>query len=138
MTARSFHIGDLLTVVDGRLVSPNHIGGVYEVVDFVTGQQHMTHQLGRAAQVVKPWLLEQHPWLTDVEFSYEIPDGASNEQAGDIIATWLAGEAAVWGEFHEVEPMPFGAYVGREPIAELREMAPHAEIISVELPGDES
>lgn len=137
MSTRSFHIGDLLTVSDGRLVSPNHIGGVYEVVDFVTGQQHMTHQLGRAAEAIRPWLLGQHPWLADVQFTYVIPDGASNEQAADIIATWLAGEAAVHGEFHEVEPMPFGGYVGRDPIAELVEMVGPDRVIAVELPGDE-
>jgi len=130
--SKSFHVGDLLSVTDGRLVSPSHIGGVYAVVDFVTGQAHMTHQLGRAAEVVRPWLLEQHPWLADVVFDYEIPPGTSNDDAMLIIMAWLAGVAAEHGERHDVEPMPFGMYVGREPIAELREMAPHAQIISLD------
>jgi hypothetical protein len=29
--------------------------------------------------------------------------------------------------------MPFGMYVGREPIAEMQEMAPHAKIIGIEI-----
>lgn len=131
---KSFHVGDLLSVTDGRLVSPDHIGGVYAAVDFVTGQAHMTHQLGRACDVVKPWLLEQHPWLADVEFGYKIPAAASNDDAMMIIMAWLARVAAEHGEHHDVEPMPFGMYVGREPIAELREMAPHAQIIGVDVP----
>jgi hypothetical protein len=58
---KRYHVGGLLSVTDGRLVSPTHINGVYDVVDFVTGQAHMTHQLGRACDQVKPWLLRQHP-----------------------------------------------------------------------------
>lgn len=132
---KRFHLGDLVSVYTGTLVSPNHIGGVYNVCDFVTGQSHMTHQLPRASEAIRPWLLEQHPWLADVVVDLDIPDGASRDDAWLIVATWLDQAAARWGEYHEVAAMPFGMYVGREPIAELREMAPHAEIIGVELPG---
>lgn len=139
MTARSFHLGDLVSVVTGRLVSPNHIGGVYDVCDFITGEQHMTHQLPRACDAVKPWLFEQLPWLADITVpEFDIPSGASREDSMRIVLDWLAGPAAQYGEQHEVKPLPFGAYVGREPIAELREMAPHAQIIAVEAPRSES
>lgn len=131
---KTFHVGDLLSVTDGRVVSPNHIGGVYKVIDFVTGEQHMTHQLPRACEVVKPWLLEQHPWLADVEFGFTIPDDASRAQATAVVMQWLGDVAAVHGEMHEVTQMPLGMYVGREPITELREMAPHAQIITVDVP----
>ena len=131
--SRTFHIGDLLSITDGRLVSPNHIGGVYEICDYALGQEHMTHQLPRAARTLKPWLLEQHPWLADVKFELDIPSGTTKEDAQRIVGECMAALAAQYGEFHDVEPMPFGAYVGREPIAELREMAPHAEIITVEV-----
>lgn len=130
--SKEFHVGDLLSVTDGRLVSPNHIGGVYEVVDFVTGEAHMTHQLPRVCETVRPWLLDQHPWLADVVFDFEIPDGAEREEAQQIVFGWLAGVVATHGEMHEVTPMPLGMYVGREPIAELREMAPHAKVITID------
>lgn len=122
---KTFHLGDLLSVTDGHLVSPDHIGGVYNVVDFVTGEKHMTHQLPRACDVVKPWLLEQHPWLADIT----VPDDLRSKEA---VESWLAVATESHGSFHAVEPMPFGMYVGREPIAELQEMAPHAQIIEVE------
>ena len=133
---KRFHLGDLVSVNSGVLVSPNHIGGVYDVVDFVTGQAHMTHQLPRASETVRPWLVQQHPWLTDVVIDFTIPDGASRDEAWLIVSTWLEKATAQWGDYHEVESMPFGMYVGREPIAELREMAPHAQIIGVEVPAD--
>lgn len=132
---RSFHVGDLLSVTDGRLVSPDHIAGVYRVIDFVTGEEHMTHQLPRASRVVGPWILNQHPWLADVEFDFDIPDSASSDEARGIVAAWLANAAAKHGERHDVEQMPLGMYVGRDPIAELSEMAPHAEIIVLGEPG---
>ena len=125
--SKSFHIGDLLSVVTHRLVSPNHMGGVYNVVDFVTGEEHMTHQLPRACNAVKPVLLEQLPWLATIT----VPESLNDETE---VLRWLDTVVAEYGEMHVVEPMPFGAYVGRDPIAELREMAPHAQIIAVELP----
>ena len=130
MSARSFHLGDLVSVVTGRLVSPNRIGGVYDVCDFVTGEVHMTHQLPRAAKTITPWLLDQHPWLAGID----VPEWVCDEVT---VRRWLADAAAQHGEFHDVTPMPFGMYVGREPITELREMAPNAQIIAVEISEDD-
>lgn len=126
---KQFHLGDLLSITDGHLVSPRHMDGVYDIVDFVTGQLHFTHQLCRGAEVVKPWLLEQHPWLASIE----VPDDLNSKET---VLGWLAGAVERHGEYHEVNPMPFGMYVGREAIAELREMIPpHAEIFTVDLSG---
>lgn len=122
---RDFHLGDLLSITDGHLVSPRHIDGVYDVIDFVTGEAHMTHQLMRAAEVIKPWLLEQHPWLADIT----VPDGLGSEEG---VLTWLVGATEKHGANHPVKAMPFGAYVGREPIAEFREMNPNAKVIVID------
>jgi hypothetical protein len=125
-----FHLGDLLSITSGVLVSPSHIGGVYQVIDGITGQAHLTHQLPRASEEIRPYLLEQLPFLADVD----VPRGFSSEAE---VITWLAEATAQYGEYHEVTPMPFGAYVGREPIAELQEMAPGMEIIQVD-PGEDN
>jgi hypothetical protein len=136
---RSFHIGDLISVTTGRLVSPRHIEGVYDVCDFVAGQPHMTHQLPRACDEIKPWLLEQFPWLTDIEVpQFDMPSEVSRDDSMRIVGEWLTGPAAQYGEFHSVQPMPFGAYVGRDPIAELHEMmGPQAKIIGVVAPDSD-
>jgi hypothetical protein len=126
---RSFHLGDLVSVVTGRLVSPRHIGGVYDVVDFVTGEQHFTHQLPRASKEITPELVRQHPWLATVT----VPEWVSDQATCD---RWLGHATARWGTEHEVQQLPVGAYVGREPTEELREMAPHAQIITVDTRED--
>lgn len=64
---RDFHLGDVLSVAHGWLVSPNHIGGVYEVLDFMEGWPHMTHQLPSACDRVRPDVLAQWPALADAD-----------------------------------------------------------------------
>jgi hypothetical protein len=127
VTGRSFHLGDLVSVYTGILVSPDRMGGVHNVVDFVTGGIHFTHQLKRACEVVAPELLRQHPWLDDVD----VPDDFASEAE---VTAWLAVVATQYGERHTVTALPSGAYVGRDPLAELREMMPNAKIIEVEIP----
>lgn len=126
---KSFHLGDLLSVTQDKLVSPNHIGGVYAVVDFVTGQPHWTHQLPRACGEVRPELLRQHPWLDGII----PPDSVCDEPT---VLAWLAEVVTLYGEVHEVAPMPPGAYVGREPISELGEMIGRDRVIPVVVPGE--
>jgi hypothetical protein len=41
VTTRPFHLGDVLTITTGRLVSPRHMDGVYDVLNFMTGDNLM-------------------------------------------------------------------------------------------------
>ena len=125
--SQKFHLGDLLSVTDGHLVSPDHIDGVYRIIDYTTGIPHFTHQLPRGAEACKPYLIEQHPWLSKIT----VPGTLRGESE---VASWLAGSVAEYGEFHEVNPLPFGVYVGREPFAELEELVGKDRIIPVEIP----
>lgn len=129
-TVRDFHLGDLLTVTTGHLLSPRGVDGLYDIIDFVTGVPHYTHQLPRGADAVRPWLLEQHPWLADVV----VPESALESEA--TVLTWLATATAEHGEKHPARAMPEGAYVGRNPFTELAEMAPDAEIVVVVVDPD--
>jgi hypothetical protein len=60
---KQFHISDVLSVTTGRLVSTRRIGGVYDVLNFLTGDELYTHQLPRASDECKPWLRTQFPAL---------------------------------------------------------------------------
>lgn len=60
-TTREFHLGDVLSITTGRLISPRGIEGVYDILRFMTGQDLFTHQLPRAMTEMKPRLLAQHP-----------------------------------------------------------------------------
>jgi len=47
---KKFHIGDLVSVGTGYLMPPNGIGGVYQLLNHLTGDNLMTHQLPMAAK----------------------------------------------------------------------------------------
>jgi hypothetical protein len=61
---RSFSLGQVLSVTTGTLLCP--IGEVYEILDYLSGEALMTHQLPRVSREAEPWILEQHPALADV------------------------------------------------------------------------
>jgi hypothetical protein len=58
-----FHISDVLSVTTGRLVASRHMEGVYDILDFLTGDQLFTHQLPRAERECTPWMRSQFPRL---------------------------------------------------------------------------
>lgn len=114
MTTRRFHLGEILTATTGIYLCPDGLDGFIKLVDYVTGQIHFDHQLGRAGQDIAPYIRGQLPWTAEIT----VPPIA-DETEGRV---FLAEVADRYGEFHVLEPMPEGMYVGREPIAELREM----------------
>lgn len=123
-----FHLGDLLSITTDRLLSPDHMDGLYRLIDHVTGQAHMTHQLPRAADEIRPFLVDQFPWLDGLAVPADVTDNTD-------LMSWMSWAAAQHGEYHEVKPMPFGQYIGREPMAELREMRPDAKVIIADEEG---
>lgn len=127
--SKRFHIGALLSVTQDILLRP--IGDVYRVIDYVTGQPHMTHQLIRAKDEITPHLVAQHPWLAGIT----VPEWVCDEPT---VSDFLAEIATEHGRYHEVAPLSFGAYVGREPVAELEEMVGKDRVIRVEIPRSES
>ena len=69
MKTKKFHLGDVLSITTGRLVSPRHMDGVYDILNFMTGDNLFTHQLPRASDECKPHLLAQFPQLAEVDTS---------------------------------------------------------------------
>lgn len=124
--ARDFHIGDILSVTTGKLLSPRLIGGVYDILNFMTGQSLFTHQLPRVSREAAPVILRQHPNLAAAE-------------VGDITAdNWkdrLAELAAQFGETLPIEPMAPGEHAQKNALAELSEMVGDRPIVVVETGG---
>lgn len=110
---REFHIGDILSVTTDYLVSPSMIGGVYEILNHMTGEDLFTHQLPRAVKECRPHLLAQHPQLAGCDCS-----GLDAE----TVPTRLAELVAQFGETLPVTPLAAGEYQPRNPITELAEM----------------
>ncbi len=124
---RNFHIGDILSITTGRLVSPRLIEGVYDILDYMTGDELMTHQLPRAAEECAPSLREQHPDLADVD----VPEKFAGKEHVD---RWLGDLVLQHGETRTVRPLDAGEHRVMDPIVELSEMLGGSEKIVVVQP----
>lgn len=56
---KAFPTADVLSTVTGRLVSA--IGGVYQVLEFMTGGPVWTHQIPRLSREAEPVVVAMHP-----------------------------------------------------------------------------
>jgi hypothetical protein len=129
---RSFHIGDILTITTGLLVSPRHMGGVYDLLNWMTGDDLFTHQLPRACDECAPTLRVQHPDLAAIE-TPTFPQGG----AETAVNAWLGEQVARFGEYREVTPLATGEHTRIDPLAELAMNHPDVQVIPVVLPdGD--
>lgn len=125
---KTFHLSDILSVSTGTLVSRDHIGGVYNVLNHMTEDNLYTHQLLLAAPVMRPELERQFPWLKDIT--------APELQGEAECVAWVASVAAVHGEYHEVESAP-SLWGKHDPLTDLTNINPEARIIAVALSDDE-
>jgi hypothetical protein len=126
---RDFHLGDILSVTTGLLVSPRHIDGVYDVLNWMTGDNLFTHQLPRAGEECKGPLLEQHPELANVE----LPNGFDGKEH---VERWLAEQVERFGEIRPVAPLDAVDHTRINPIDEIRMIRPDMPIIPVEIRDD--
>jgi hypothetical protein len=136
MDTKTFHLGDILSVTTSRLLSPRHMDGVYDILNWMTGDSLFTRQLPRAARECAPRLLGQHP---DLAGAVPPEEFGSDDDPGSVKAAvdrWLAEQVARFGEYREVAPLADGDHTVIDPVAEMRMINPDAEVITVEIPGD--
>jgi hypothetical protein len=126
---RTFHLGDVLSITTGRLVSPRHMEGVHDILDWMTGDNLFTHQLPRAARECEIPLLHQHPDLAAI-----VPPESFGDDPEQGVASWLATQVANYGETRQVAPLGTAEHTRIDPLAELRQMRPDAEIVTVVVP----
>lgn len=126
--SRFFHLGDVLSITSGVLVAPRGMAGVYDILNYMTGDSLFTHQLPRAADECRPWLLRQHPDLAEVDAT-----GVDRTNWGP----WLNAQLARFGEHVDVEPIPREDHLWIDPLQELREMTEgQVPIITIEIQPD--
>lgn len=119
---RDFHLGDILSITTGRLVSPRHVDGIYDILNFMTRDNLFTHQLPRACDECKPYLLRQHPQLKEVDASKVDCDNWQE---------WLAEQVAAFGEYLSVEQIPMDDHTVKGPLQEAIEMKGSNNVIVV-------
>ncbi|MGY1549547.1 DUF7736 domain-containing protein [Streptomyces sp. MN6] len=126
MNTRNYPLADILTMTTGRLLSHRHMDGVYDIANYMTGDNLMTHQLPRAAEACGPALLAQHPKLQGVEppAGIDVPD----------LMAWLVNAERELGEQLPVAPLAAGQWDRQDPLEELCDMAGPEKVIVALLP----
>jgi len=125
-----FDLGDILSVTTGFLVSPRHIGGVYDILGYMTGESLFVHQLPRASRECSPFLLAQHPRLRGAS----VPDEFDGEEA---VISWLDAMKVRFGGSLPVAPLSPKDHTHIDPITELVMMGVPADRIIPVVVGEE-
>lgn len=124
MSEKAFPTFAVLSVVTGRLLGD--IGGVYEVLNFMTGESLFTHQLPRVSREAEPVILALHPELADAI--------AEAEQVNETNwSEWLATWTARYGQTITVPTLTIAQHERIDPISELAEKV-HPDKIAVIAP----
>lgn len=119
---KNFHIGVILSITGESLMSPTQppIQGVYEILNFMTGDSIYTHQIPRVCRECRPALLAQYPalanWVDDV--------------TPENVVRRLADAVKQFGAELSVEPLAKDDHERIDPVSELAETI-HPDKITV-------
>lgn len=116
LATRTFHLGDILTVTTGCFVTPNGVDALYALLNWMTGDNLLTHQLMRAGDEAAPRLLEQHPDLAGIRVPAEWSEG---EVSRETVMAWLDEQVSRYGETRDVAPMAAEDHTLIDPITEF-------------------
>ena len=111
---REFHIGDVLSVTTGRLLSRDGMGGIYNILNFMTQDNLFTHQLPRAMDECKPVILARYP---------ELADETGDEVCPENIGEYLVRKELQFGAKFMLEPLEAGQHQVVHPVSELVDMS---------------
>lgn len=127
MTAetRTFPIASVLSTVTGVLVSP--IGGVYEVLNWMTGESVFTHQIPRISREAQPVIVAMHPQLQQAI-------DESKQVTADNWQSWLTTWTDRYGPEIAVPKMTADQHERIDPMSELAEKVHPDKIVAVEVP----
>lgn len=109
MNSKTFKLEVVLSVVAGKLLCT--MGEVYQVLNFLTGDDLMTHQLPRAGRVCRIPVFKQHPFLKDIDVSDINPENV-----------WEKVKAIKAKHPNEIELTPIANWTHLDPIEELEDM----------------
>lgn len=127
---KTFHVSQLISVYTGVLLptpgTDHTIDGVCALLDYMVGESLQTVALPRAAEEVRPYLLEAHPWL------YNTIAAAANIDATNW-RTALEIFVKEYGEWHEVQPIRGEDHEHIDPVEEFVRMRPDAKSIIIGL-----
>lgn len=145
---KHFTLRVILTVTTGRLLTQreskndNGIGDLYEILDYMTGDQSYTHTRGRFSKECKPYLESWYPEL-------KIASSKTSLRRLDLLLTlesdaqkaiylWLEWLKTKYGlsSGYKIKEIPKDDHTKKCPEGELEEMIPKNKIIKVRLDGN--
>ena len=119
----SFHLGDILTVVTAKGLSPQGWEGLRKILNYMSGSIVFSNQIPRVLEECRPYLVEQYPFLQDISGS------DINEN------NWcecLQEKIEQFGEELTVRPIPPRNRHIIDPAEEMREqMGPNRPVIDL-------
>lgn len=124
MTTKQFHLGDILSITTGRLMSPQGMGGVYEILNWMTGESVFTHQIPRIAKEAAPVILRALPQIANAQCD-DVTAENFDQRLSDLVVEF--------GEMHPVPKMTIAEHERIDPISEAAEMFHPDKIIAVSL-----
>ena len=93
-----FHLGDILSITTGVLLSPRYMDGVYELVRYLTGYEPRIDQLDEAMVACRIYLIDRHAGLEGID---------TGNVDFETWRAWLDVQVQRLGEFIEVtRPLP--------------------------------
>lgn len=122
-TTKQFTLGQVLSITNDRLVC--EMGGIYEILNFITGDSLMTHQIPRGMRFAALFILEAHPEF--VITKEQNADLARRIEEAQSIKGDLMGAVGAWLSllnlpmFVEIESHE-DAWMSIDPMSELAGM----------------
>jgi 2-keto-3-deoxy-6-phosphogluconate aldolase len=93
---KEFHLGDVLSVITGRAISPTHMEGIMTITDYLMRREVSIIELPETSNKCRQALLEQFPQFTSIN---------SDEITLENWESWLDEKVKVYGETLMVEPI---------------------------------
>ncbi len=138
-----FPVATVLTVTTGRLLC--EMGSVYEILNFMTGDDLFTHQLPRASKECEPWIAAQYPtlmgndpqmqvWLA--ELSAELQDaGKDRGRLEHVVKNWAERVRLMLKLPSEipVHALGEGMHTRINPIDEAEAMIGNGRVLTIEV-----
>lgn len=119
--SRKFALGVVLSATTGKLLCP--FDELHEFLDYLTGQSLFTHQLPRASQSARPYILSVYE---DLEFTTVPLISGTREERQEQVENFLDMlVASGYLKEYAFEPMPY--FEAKDPFQELIEMRGSSE-----------
>jgi hypothetical protein len=139
---KTFNLGAVLSISQDRLVAEDGVDALYQILNWMTGDNLYTHQLPRAMRECRPYLLRWFPELMIAETPLaqaeldKFLEGCGHDETKlkhAVVAwqAWLQISEGLKGKY-EIPKIPRDDHDVKNPIDELVEMVGKDRVVVVE------